>query len=79
MNGCGLKSIPEAVKMGVNLSFLSLENNNVVDIQGLEKLTKLRVLNLARNSLKDVHKTTQILAQLQIQTLDIRWGLINKV
>ncbi|KAF0688537.1 Aste57867_19853 [Aphanomyces stellatus] len=58
----------------INLKDLNLENNLISDISGLEKLTKLRVLNLSNNKLEqlaNVGPGTGVLACPKLENLQL--------
>jgi Leucine-rich repeat (LRR) protein len=79
LNGCGLDHVPRLLQYASQLTFLSLENNDIMDMSLLILNRKLKVVQLARNRLSNLIHVSDVVSKLPLLSiLDIRYCSLTR-
>jgi Leucine-rich repeat (LRR) protein len=74
LTGCGLDHIPKLLQFASQLTYISIDNNDISDISLLILNRKLKVLQVAKNQLSNICHVSDVIAKLpHISVLDIRY------
>jgi Leucine-rich repeat (LRR) protein len=74
LTGCKLTILPEFLSEAINLSFLSLENNELNNVEYLIHNKKLKTLQISRNRLRNIRSICRVISKLHnLQVLDLRY------